>query len=642
MCYQLGVLLVHGIGDQARGNTLLSFGDPLIETARAWLAGRGLGKVEVVKAELSEMRDDAEIPAQAELRFEVQNEAGEKQTFSWLLVENWWAKEFHKPAFGDLASWIFRIGPWAIISHSMRPFLFRTRLRPWHFVQVLLALPFCWLAQITVLLLSLLAWLPIPPLRRGVSNLLLHLTGTLGDSYVLLNSPAQRAAARDKLQRRLKWISSQCDSVAVIAHSQGAAIAHEALVDCGVSNVKKLITFGSGLAKLKELEPVNEGAHAPIRWIIFWTSLLLLLLGPTALEIAPFGEGERSLILSIFFFTPAAFLLVIFIVVFEELKRTIKESSKLSLEPLSWSDYYAESDPVPNGPIVESEPWLNSQAVTNHANYFRDHNRYWENRDDFVRSVLSELSLASGAVLFNGDSQAIRRKRQKRVWLLIFLRALLVVSIGIAIWAFRDSANGFGRSLLDGPLASNTLAEPIAQIAKAIGAVIGAILSYFAKTSWLPSGLQAVNERAFWVVGMSIPVLVILAWHHFGTFALWKSFDHQHFRWLCAPRTEPSHPVDRLWRPICTCLVGLIPLAFAVGAIYHPNPGELLFLAIYTLIYWLLLAASVSMVVVLFAKIWLALLKLIGWIWKRITSQRVDASQVPVTAVNDEQKAKKN
>ena len=39
--YELGVLFVHGIGDQKEGETLTAFGEPLIAWIRDWIAGHG-------------------------------------------------------------------------------------------------------------------------------------------------------------------------------------------------------------------------------------------------------------------------------------------------------------------------------------------------------------------------------------------------------------------------------------------------------------------------------------------------------------------------------------------------------------------------------------------------------------------------
>jgi hypothetical protein len=46
--------------------------------------------------------------------------------------------------------------------------------------------------------------------------------------------------------------------VVVVAHSQGAAIAHEVLRTPEPANVRLFVSFGSGLAKLEELSFVKS------------------------------------------------------------------------------------------------------------------------------------------------------------------------------------------------------------------------------------------------------------------------------------------------------------------------------------------------------------------------------------------------
>src|SRR4029453_14315596 len=72
---EIGVLLVHGIGEHAEGDSLLSFGEPLIDWLRDWLEGpvggapgkdaKPRGRVEVLTGRLRAQRNEAESPAYA-------------------------------------------------------------------------------------------------------------------------------------------------------------------------------------------------------------------------------------------------------------------------------------------------------------------------------------------------------------------------------------------------------------------------------------------------------------------------------------------------------------------------------------------------------------------------------------------------
>src|SRR5262249_35822468 len=125
----------------------------------------------------------------------------------------------------------------------------------------------------------------IPSLRRILLRVQQALAGTLGDCFILVASPIQRAAIISHVQRDIDWLISQdCKNIAVVAHSQGAAVAFEALSTgvlkrfCQVRGVESdpsaresrktlLITFGSGIAKLSELDLLGWFDWAKIGWM---------------------------------------------------------------------------------------------------------------------------------------------------------------------------------------------------------------------------------------------------------------------------------------------------------------------------------------------------------------------------------------
>src|SRR5215471_11457728 len=106
--YDLGVLFVHGIGNQPRGSTLTDFGTPLIE--RVARRAKASGVTAIVRT-ASLVRDDEE-PARAELEIHAKTRSAR-----WLLAESWWAQSFAGARFSDVARWGLVIVPWAIGSH---------------------------------------------------------------------------------------------------------------------------------------------------------------------------------------------------------------------------------------------------------------------------------------------------------------------------------------------------------------------------------------------------------------------------------------------------------------------------------------------------------------------------------------------
>lgn len=80
------------------------------------------------------------------------------------------------------------------------------------------------------------------------------LAATVGDSYVFMHQSITRATICARVRRRLEWLSTRCNRIAVVAHSQGAAVTHRVLRDRVTAPCDLLITFGSGLSKLTEIE----------------------------------------------------------------------------------------------------------------------------------------------------------------------------------------------------------------------------------------------------------------------------------------------------------------------------------------------------------------------------------------------------
>jgi hypothetical protein len=86
-----------------------------------------------------------------------------------------------------------------------------------------------------------------------VYSVLRALAGVVGDAYVQLRSPVPRVAFEQATLRALRWLRPQCRRLAVVAHSQGAAIAHRTLQRSDAPRAELLITVGSGITKLEAL-----------------------------------------------------------------------------------------------------------------------------------------------------------------------------------------------------------------------------------------------------------------------------------------------------------------------------------------------------------------------------------------------------
>src|SRR5450631_2092364 len=135
--YDLGILLVHGIGQTGRAETLLRFGEPLraaIESIAAPdKAVVGIApQARAVRAAVATAflePGEGSGPAHAELHIEgaASRSSGNAEATAsgdsrWLMAEAWWAKKFPTPTFADIVSFSFEILPWTLIAHFDRRF----------------------------------------------------------------------------------------------------------------------------------------------------------------------------------------------------------------------------------------------------------------------------------------------------------------------------------------------------------------------------------------------------------------------------------------------------------------------------------------------------------------------------------------
>jgi hypothetical protein len=266
----VGVLFVHGIGEQQRADTLVQFGEALKGWLERWLPVDGARvKVDITHADLNQTA--GEVPAHAKLRVTA---PGIDST--WVLAESWWAASFQSPRYSDLWRWSLEIVPLAVADHFVR----RIRLAFGHsriFVELALAsvaiacLPIMTLVMMASLVIGIL---PIPRLRKAILRLQKLLLGTVGDSYALLESSIRGAAMSSRVQHDLRWLKDSVNKTVIVAHSQGAAVAHAALQASDTVQPDLFFTFGSGLRKLLVLDVVRGGNRFMI-WLLSFGLLLV-------------------------------------------------------------------------------------------------------------------------------------------------------------------------------------------------------------------------------------------------------------------------------------------------------------------------------------------------------------------------------
>lgn len=572
---RLGILCVHGVGEQRRGQVLTGFGDPLIRTLEAWLTGSGRGTIRPIKSALSPAAGGFE-PAHAAVNVDYKVAPdGKPATAQWLLTESWWAGDFEKPPFAKLAGWLLTTGAWAILIHAARPAFRRPRTKRRIVVAVtrtILAIPLAWLLQIFVVLVSLLAWVPVPKFRQLLSNLLLRLSGTLGDSYVFLESPIQRAAAVETTRASLEWVADRTEKVVVLAHSQGAAIAHDALVltrerdPRTYDKVELFLTFGSGISKLKELEATSRTESVRFVRIALLFALYCLVTFPRALQ----NAGDSLLFWSLMYgLAPLMMLAVAIVEASRACRRAVDESEHATLKPVRWLDFYSSKDPVPNGPLRETshDDRFTSIEVVNRRSMVSDHTSYWENHDQFVLGLVREIDHVAGTNLVRaGDftREEIDRSRRRRVAALSAARLATFAGLPILGYGLRDLLSGFGAGLL-AAMAANPLTETISKAIAGAGALLVAPLVALGTLD-----AETVASLGQATVSAAILVLIIWIWYTFCSALSWATWDRQHFERLRRPRQDEAL-LEQYGAALFVIGVASVPALLGIAAIVFPQ-----------------------------------------------------------------------
>jgi hypothetical protein len=518
----VGVLLVHGIGEQRKSDTLLEVGEALRRWTGEWLASASGGDARLAARILhAELTPRAEVHAPAHALLGLRPPSGPQQ---WLIAESWWAEAFKPPLYRDLVKWFFQILPWSLTSHIYRRVKLAAGYRKlvWIFA-LLVAVP---LLPVLVSLFGctlLLGVIPVQRLRSAIHAFQKKLLGTVGDSYALLGGSMRGAAMFTSVEHDLKWLQRRCrdHNVVIVAHSQGAAVAHAMLQHLGVDAhgdpPKRFVTYGAGIQKLMLLDQLHArqilfswclsfgllvlawGAWGTIYF--HWTGQqidvdglfglpqtlfgfdltnirgfnLLSAYGSAVLGLLlGFGQGlthgdeirERLVAALIVGAIYAVMFVAMYFVATAHTGLFVILGSVLTLAgallggygqdlaarlalpwSIPWADFYATSDPVPNGPLHDgprSNVSPTSTAVRNRGSTLKDHTTYWQNNDEFVTAVALEIAAASGqdfATLTTWDRRLIERAKARRRWRVLWLQltqAALVLSAVMLAYAFRE------------------------------------------------------------------------------------------------------------------------------------------------------------------------------------------------------------
>lgn len=463
----LGVLLVHGIGEQRRAATLLAIGEPLYRWLFRWFGAGGDARgqpVAMVRSVRSALRPAGDEPAHAELEIEVAGDPPDRRR--WLLAESWWAEAFDAPRFAKVAFWMVLSGPVLGIEYAAR--VVRRSLRtpspltlPLLLVLSLLGPLVGAFLAVAVLVVLLLSLIPVAAVRRIATRLGVALAATLGDTFVLLASPLRYAAMRARIEADLAWLrEAGCRRVAVVAHSQGAALAHAVLRDG--PQVDLLATVGSAVGRMDDLRYVREEGR---RWqLLGWLLVVGIAgLGFALWTVATFAVGGslgavRAWLLAAVVVVALAWIGGFYAAWSRRYLRRERIGLLLPATVGRWVDLWATDDPVPNGGLLDGRTPAGSNPVApedrtvhNRRWMLSDHTAYWESLDGTVASLSVLLADAGGLEwrVGPGDERVLAdagRRRRRRTELLAAFRLGLFVAVGWLVAALATSGGPGVRS----------------------------------------------------------------------------------------------------------------------------------------------------------------------------------------------------
>lgn len=466
--YDLGVLFVHGIGGQKRGDTLLQFGEPLGASMADWLDRRAIA---VRNTELAEPPSRA--PAHTEVRL-----ARRFERRRLLVAESWWAESFAVPAWWPFAKWLLWSIPFVVfratdhrlslnltaqtldkVSWRKTPSRF-FRLHALRVFKNALSFVLALAFALVVLLLGVVAL--FPRIRASVMSAQKLLVGYIGDSYLLLNSIGRGDAMVSQVERDLQWLEEQhdVDKIVVIAHSQGAEIIRRVLARRPRGKpIASLITLGSGIAKLRAVDRLHGQAGRAARAYGWRAAAGVMTLTPpvlAALGTIPWWAAPIGALLSPPLIDRARKPLI-----------QIVDARKLHCDRVAavvgkterWLDFFATSDPVPEGELpLTALPDSASVEIANRRSPLLDHTSYWQNGEAFRAPIVEELArlmdwelspwararIAAARETRRQSSVALRTSR----WTVGAVAALLLAlpALGAGSGAWNSAAKGLGRA----------------------------------------------------------------------------------------------------------------------------------------------------------------------------------------------------
>jgi hypothetical protein len=427
---RIGVVFVHGIGQQTQSETVREFSEPIYDWVTRWHRAR-TGFVEIRRADLSYGNPLAGSPARYELSVP---KIGVHPAQTWVLAEGFWADRVTPPSLLTMIGWGLGALP-KVIGKLVRnaadepwqrraqieALLKKQRASAWRHALANLGTLIDVMSQglllmgyllglvggiVLLLVLFIPAVIPLPQLQRFVLVRILApiLTERIGDFHVYTSDPLMSLHMRNGVTSAIGWLTGpgRCGSVCVIGHSGGGLIAFDAVMNGAagdIAAVTKLITMGSALNEASE-EERDKRADILRRW-------------PRA-ELRPLRYDGKS------------------------------------RADVHWVDIWSAYDPVALGRFGGGGTRPDDDIdATNEMNLLTDHGGYFHNDEEVISLLAQEISTPGATrdrsrFWLNGYDERVQR-RWERVITLVGWRLVAMLMFGLVAFGRRDRLSDDGR-----------------------------------------------------------------------------------------------------------------------------------------------------------------------------------------------------
>jgi hypothetical protein len=546
---RVGIVLVHGIGQQPPCDTFLDWSAPITDVLASWRREHNYVPTDSVRrCEFS--LSGSSLPI---LELDIPEYDGHAAE-TWVLTEAWWASLTRAPSLDYMTRYVRR-ALWPIMRGIRDGYEKRTADWAARLDRAVAAVPsldpkyvdvvrreaaprwrWAWIDRLDRLQKELTVLAFGPALVLGTAVLTFYasfrkipvkaiqelsilrstdtfLTRWFGELPDIIDDPVQAANVRSCLVHAIDGLTAEgCGRIVVIAHSGGAIVSFTTLLDSTYlqRKVDKLITLGEGLALAWRIE--NS-----------WQEL---------------DPGSRL------------------------------AGDLPAVRPdLRWIDFWSTYDPAPAGKL-DPPPGVrvtcDGRPAVNRMSILEDHGGYWDNDEGFVIPLLRELDTPTGSAsesrfYRHPDLDTVRlERRRQRVGILALWRwvATLGAAIPLTVATVVRLVAGPGRPGperlgLDAATAVNSipghqlLTDPLDSVARAV--------------EWSPSLGGLYN----WCLGVGVVILIFVVLARIGV-ARWAAWDlserHQ-------ARLRVLMPVNRV-RPMLTFLfLGAVTVALSIGTV---------------------------------------------------------------------------